>query len=95
MDVIQSNNNDFTMDVETNQKNVNVSVEPILQDNPNRFVLFPIKYNDVWEMYKNHMACFWTAGEIDLEQDQKDWEKLNDNEQHFIKYVLAFFAASD
>jgi ribonucleotide reductase beta subunit family protein with ferritin-like domain len=76
-------------------KNTNTSVEPILQENTQRFVLFPLKYHDMWEMYKKHKASFWTAEEIDLEQDTRDWENLNDNEKHFIKYVLAFFAASD
>ena len=94
MNVIESINNNNDMEIETTNLK-NVTVEPILMENPGRFVLFPIKYHDVWDMYKNHMACFWTAGEIDLEQDLKDWEKLNENEQHFIKYVLAFFAASD
>jgi ribonucleotide reductase beta subunit family protein with ferritin-like domain len=70
-------------------------VEPILEDNPNRFVIFPIKYNDIWRMYKQQMACFWTSEEIDVAQDVKDWQKLNENEKHFIKMVLAFFAASD
>jgi len=69
--------------------------EPILQKNPNRFVLFPIKYTQVWEMYKKHMASFWTPDEIDLVADVSDWEKLTKDEKHFIKYVLAFFAASD
>jgi ribonucleotide reductase beta subunit family protein with ferritin-like domain len=77
------------------QKPTNISVEPILQENQNRFVLFPIKYHDIWEMYKKQVASFWTTEEIDLYQDINDWEKLNDNERHFIKYVLAFFAASD
>jgi ribonucleoside-diphosphate reductase subunit M2 len=66
-----------------------------LEENPNRFVLFPIKYSDIWKMYKDQKAAFWTAEEIDLAQDLKDWEKLTDNERHFIKHVLAFFAASD
>ena len=70
-------------------------VEPILQDNPNRFVLFPIRYHSVYELYKKHLASFWTADEVDLSQDISDWEKLNSDEKHFIKYVLAFFAASD
>jgi ribonucleotide reductase beta subunit family protein with ferritin-like domain len=70
-------------------------VDPILAPNEDRFVLFPIKYNSVFEMYKNHMAVFWTAEEIDLGADLADWEKLNKDEQHFIKHVLAFFAASD
>ncbi|GAA4390835.1 ribonucleoside-diphosphate reductase small subunit [Hymenobacter koreensis] len=70
-------------------------MEPLLVENPNRFVLFPIQNNDVWQMYKKAEASFWTAEEIDLSQDQKDWESLNDNERHFISHVLAFFAASD
>jgi len=72
-----------------------LETEPILKENPNRFVLFPIKYPQVWEMYKKQQASFWTAEEVDLYADLKDWEKLNKNEKHFIKYVLAFFAASD
>lgn len=69
------------------------TIEPILCENPNRFVLMPIKYNEIWEMYKKQMASFWTSDEIDLCQDLTDWEKLTENERHFIKYVLAFFAA--
>ncbi len=70
--------------------------EHILQENKDRFVLFPIKYHDVWEYYKKSEASFWTAEEIDLSADQVDWEnKLNADEKHFIKHVLAFFAASD
>jgi ribonucleotide reductase beta subunit family protein with ferritin-like domain len=68
---------------------------PILAPNEDRFVVFPIEYHDVWDMYKQHMAVFWTAEEIDLVPDLPDWEKLNDNEKHFVKHVLAFFAASD
>ncbi|WP_439880755.1 ribonucleoside-diphosphate reductase small subunit [Pontibacter sp. MBLB2868] len=70
-------------------------MEPILQENPNRFVLFPIQNDAVWQMYKQAEASFWTAEEIDLSQDLKDWESLNDGERHFITHVLAFFAASD
>jgi ribonucleoside-diphosphate reductase beta chain len=71
-------------------------MEPILKENPNRFVLFPIEHDDIWKFYKQSEACFWTASEIDLHQDIHDWaEKLNDNERHFVKHVLAFFAASD
>jgi ribonucleoside-diphosphate reductase beta chain len=70
-------------------------MEPLLAENPNRFVLFPIQNPQVWEFYKKAEASFWTAEEIDLSQDQKDWNGLNQNEQHFIKHVLAFFAASD
>jgi ribonucleoside-diphosphate reductase beta chain len=70
--------------------------EKILQEDPTRFVLFPIKHHDIWKMYKTHEAAFWTAEEIDLAQDLTDWrENLNDDERHFIKTVLAFFAASD
>jgi len=71
------------------------NVEPILQENPNRFVLFPIQHDDIWAFYKQSEASIWTAEEIDLSQDLKDWENLSDNERHFIKHVLAFFAASD
>ena len=70
-------------------------MEPLLAENPNRFVLFPIQNPQVWEFYKKAEASFWTAEEIDLSQDQKDWNSLTDNERHFIKHVLAFFAASD
>jgi ribonucleoside-diphosphate reductase beta chain len=70
--------------------------EKILQDNPGRFVLFPIEHNDIWKLYKQQEACFWTAEEIDLAQDIQDWDyKLNDDEKHFVKHILAFFAASD
>jgi ribonucleoside-diphosphate reductase beta chain len=70
--------------------------EKILTDNPGRFVLFPIEHHDLWKLYKQQESCFWTAEEIDLGQDVTDWEhKLNDDEQHFVKHVLAFFAASD
>ncbi|MFT5922481.1 MAG: ribonucleoside-diphosphate reductase beta chain, partial [Flavobacteriales bacterium] len=70
--------------------------EPILSDNPNRFVLFPIEHDDIWSFYKKSEASFWTAEEIDLEPDLVDWNnKLNDDERYFVKHVLAFFAASD
>ncbi|SDZ85248.1 ribonucleoside-diphosphate reductase beta chain [Flavobacterium gillisiae] len=71
-------------------------IEPILQENKNRFVIFPIKHHDIWEFYKSMEASFWTAEEIDLSQDLNDWNnKLNDDERYFIKHILAFFAASD
>lgn len=71
-------------------------LEPILEENKGRFVLFPIQHDDIWSFYKKAEASFWTAEEIDLAPDQIDWEnKLNDDERHFIKHVLAFFAASD
>jgi hypothetical protein len=69
--------------------------EVLLRENSGRFVLFPIKYNAIWHMYKKHMASFWTAEEIDLAQDTKDWNSLTEDERHFIKHVLGFFAASD
>ena len=75
---------------------MSATIEPILQENPNRFVLFPIVHNDIWQFYKQCEASFWTAEEIDLSADLVDWDsKLTDNERHFIKHVLAFFAASD
>ena len=76
-------------------KEKNNTSEPILIENPNRFVIFPIQHHDLWQHYKKQQACIWTAEEIDLEQDLSDWKKLSDNEKHFIKHVLAFFAASD
>ena len=75
---------------------MNAKLEPILAENDGRFVLFPIEHDDIWKYYKDNEACFWTAEEIDLSADLNDWNnKLNDNERHFIKHVLAFFAASD
>ena len=71
-------------------------VEPILKENKDRFVIFPIKHHDLWEWYKKCEASFWTAEEIDLHQELTDWKtKLNDDERYFIKHILAFFAASD
>ena len=69
--------------------------EPLLQENPHRFVLFPIEHEDIWLMYKKAEASFWTAEEIDLTSDTTDWLNLQDNERHFVSHVLAFFAASD
>merc|ERR1712176_1575238 len=69
--------------------------DPLLKENANRWVLFPIQYPALFEMYKKHEASFWTAEEIDLAQDSKDWDTLSEGEQHFVKHVLAFFAASD
>lgn len=73
----------------------NILDEPLLIENKNRFVLFPIQHHDIWEMYKKAEASFWTAEEIDLAPDVPQWESLTDNERHFISHVLAFFAASD
>ena len=69
--------------------------EVLLRANPQRFVLFPIKYDRIWSMYKKHVAAFWQPSEIDLAHDAKDWAKLTDDERFFIKMVLGFFAASD
>ena len=70
-------------------------IEPLLHETDDRFTMFPIKNHKIFEKYKNHLSVFWTAEEIDLSKDIKDWEKLNDNERHFIKNVLGFFAGSD
>ena len=69
--------------------------EPLLEENPNRFTIFPIKHHNLWELYKKAQMSNWTAEEVDLNNDLNDWNNLNDNERHFIKYILAFFAASD
>lgn len=70
-------------------------VEPLLQEDDNRYVMFPIKYKNIWEMYKKQEFSFWRAEEVDLSKDKKFWEQLSSEEQHFIKMILAFFAASD
>lgn len=69
--------------------------EPLLTPNPNRFVIFPIQHQDVWDMYKKHLSVLWKAEELDFSKDIKDWERLNEGEQHFIKRILGFFAGSD
>lgn len=69
--------------------------EPLLQSDENRFVMFPLQHDDIWDMYKKHVDCFWRAEEIDLSKDAASWATLNDDEKHFIKMILAFFAASD
>ena len=71
------------------------NVEPLLQPDENRYVMFPIQYNDIWEMYKRSIDSFWHTGEISLAQDLNDWNKLNEDEQNFIKMILAFFSSSD
>ncbi|KTW29670.1 ribonucleoside-diphosphate reductase small chain [Pneumocystis carinii B80] len=92
----RTNNSDINeTDQEENAPNV-VEEEPLLMENKKRFVLFPIKYNEIWQMYKKAEASFWTTEEIDLSKDLYDWDKkLNDDERFFISHVLAFFAASD
>ena len=69
--------------------------EPLLAPDDNRFVMFPIKYQDIWEMYKKQVDCFWRAEEIDLTKDSSHWESLKPDEKYFISMILAFFAASD
>jgi ribonucleoside-diphosphate reductase subunit M2 len=69
--------------------------EPLLAPDDNRFVMFPIKYQDIWEMYKKQVDCFWRAEEIDLTKDAGHWDSLNQDEKYFISMILAFFAASD
>ena len=88
-----SNDNQMSMPL---PDDVAAANEPLLKENKDRFVIFPIQHNDIWQFYKKHEAAFWTAEEIDLHADLVDWnEKLNDDERYFIKHVLAFFAASD
>lgn len=70
-------------------------MEKILVENPNRFVIFPIQHDDIWEFYKNHQAALWTAEEVDLTNDIRDWNNLTENEKYFVKNILSFFAASD
>jgi len=70
-------------------------MEILLKENKNRFVLFPIQHHEIWKMYKKAQASFWTAEEVDLSHDLKDWERMSHGERHFISHVLAFFAASD
>lgn len=84
--------------VETSMKKTNAELdaeEPLLQDNPRRFVVFPIRYHDIWAFYKKAEASFWTVEEVDLSKDQGHWDALKPDEQHFISHILAFFAASD
>ncbi|CAL9691525.1 unnamed protein product [Knipowitschia caucasica] len=69
--------------------------EPLLKENPRRFVIFPIHYTDMWRMYKQAQASFWTVEEVDLSKDLAHWERLKTDEKHFISHILAFFAASD
>ena len=78
-----------------NKINESDQQEPLLRENPQRFVLFPIQHKKIWKFYKKALASFWTSEEIDLRPDWRDWQGLTDNERHFITHVLAFFAASD
>jgi len=81
--------------IENHEEKKDEAVEPLLKENPRRFVILPIQYDDIWRMYKKAEASFWTAEEVDLSKDLGDWEKLKDDERFFISHVLAFFAASD
>ena len=80
---------------DTNDVPPPLAVEPLLDPNEDRFVIFPIRYPDIWAKYKQHMSVFWTPEEIDLSKDVAHWERLNDGERHFIKHILGFFAGSD
>lgn len=77
------------------QQKRGIDDEILLKKNAKRFVLFPIQHSDIWDLYKKAQACFWTAEEIDLSADAKDWESMKAEERFFITQVLAFFAASD
>ena len=72
-----------------------MATELLLNEEENRYVIFPIKYDDIFQMYKKAVANFWTPEEIDLEKDTIDFNKLTDNEKYYIEMILAFFAASD
>lgn len=92
----RKNENDQNASDSTDNTHDTIEEEPLLMENKKRFVLFPIKYHEIWQMYKKAEASFWTAEEIDLSKDLHDWDKrLNDDERFFISHVLAFFAASD
>lgn len=82
-------------EIDENTANFDPELEPLLRENPKRFVVFPIEYPDIWAKYKEAEASFWTTDEVDLSKDFDDWNGLKDGERHFIKHVLAFFAASD
>lgn len=82
-------------EMEEEQVNFDPELEPLLRENPKRFVVFPIEYPDIWAKYKEAEASFWTTEEVDLSKDMDHWVRLKDEERHFISHVLAFFAASD
>ena len=85
----------INLDTDIDDKPSAALPEPLLLNNEDRFVVFPLQHNDLWKKYKEHIAVFWTPEEIDLSKDMKDWEGLNDGERHFIKNILGFFAGSD
>lgn len=80
---------------DTNENEAKSSEEPLLRKSSRRFVIFPIQYPDIWKMYKQAQASFWTAEEVDLSKDLPHWHKLKSDEKYFISHILAFFAASD
>uniref|UniRef100_A0A8C2LD84 Uncharacterized protein n=1 Tax=Cricetulus griseus TaxID=10029 RepID=A0A8C2LD84_CRIGR len=86
---------DEQLSSDTKESVVKSSEEPLLRKSSRRFVIFPIQYPDIWKMYKQAQASFWTAEEVDLSKDLPHWNKLKSDEKHFISHVLAFFAASD
>ena len=88
-------NNKYFGDIFDLEDYIDNEYEPILAENKNRFTVFPLKHHNLWELYKKVQMSNWTAEEIDLSSDLSDWKKLSENEKHFIKYVLAFFASSD
>ncbi|XP_038142965.1 ribonucleoside-diphosphate reductase subunit M2 B [Cyprinodon tularosa] len=90
-----SSQNGFEGDYRGHEAGINAEDEPLLRENPRRFVVFPIQYPDIWKMYKQAQASFWTVEEVDLSHDLVDWGHLKPDEKHFISHVLAFFAASD
>lgn len=92
---VNNANNDIVPPIPSPLHSIAKSVDPILDPTDDRFVMFPIQYNDIWSMYKRQVDCFWRAEEIDLSKDLGDWAKLSADEKHFISMVLAFFAASD
>jgi len=89
-----SNNNTIENTMEEHPKRIREE-EPLLKENPDRYVMFPIQDKDIWEMYKKQEDCFWRVEEIDFSKDMKDWNSLHKDEQYFVKMILAFFAASD
>ncbi|CAJ0941928.1 unnamed protein product, partial [Mesorhabditis belari] len=84
-----------SLNIQSEELGDRVDDEPLLRENPNRFVVFPLRYHDIWGFYKKAVASFWTVEEVDLGKDMADWEKMNENERFFVSRVLAFFAASD
>ena len=80
-EIIDSLDNLKIQEIET-ENNFDTQLEPLLRDNPNRFVIFPIQYDDIWEFYKKAVASFWTSDEIDLSRDRVDWEMLKPDEQY-------------